>query len=68
MSRLYQLTGKGRLEAKQSKLARNEVLDYLYENKTASYSELTSLLGVETIGNELSRLKREGYICEVGSY
>jgi hypothetical protein len=60
--RLYQLTREGRKVAKLPTHAREPILDFLYENKTATVETLKAVSGLD-VHSELRRLR--GYVEEV---
>ena len=65
--RSYQLTKKGKKEVKRPSLEREEILDHLYPNKTATYDELKLVEGPNTVGSKIRMFIRRGLIEEVMS-
>lgn len=60
---VYELTGEGKKHVRVPNQVRDEILDHLYEFKTARLEELKALDG-EAV-SKLSRYKREGLVREV---
>ena len=65
--RRYQLTKKGKDIAKAPTQSRNELLDYLYDKKTATYEELTLVIGKSEVRRVLKERMKQGLVEEVGS-
>lgn len=61
--KIYKLTGEGRKRVKVPSNAREEILDYLYEYKTATRDEL--LLIDKDASEKLSEYKREYLVEEI---
>ena len=60
---VYKLTGEGRRWVKVPGQVREEILDHLYEFKTARLEEL-KILDKEAV-TKLNKFKREGLVMEV---
>ena len=63
--RHYRLTKKGKQIAKAPVQKRDILLDYLYENKSVSYEELTMVFGKGRIVRMLKEKAKKGLVEEV---
>lgn len=63
MSKVYELTGEGRRKVRVPGKARDEILDHLYEFKTAREEELLALC--TDARTRLNKFKRERLVREV---
>ena len=64
MSREFTLTGKGKKESRIPSRERDPIIDHLHEFKTATYEELTSIVGRENVSTKVRDLLRQGIIQE----
>ena len=55
---------KGKDAAKLPSRERDPIIDYLHEFKTATYEELTSVVGRDRISKELRELIDKGLVLE----
>lgn len=63
--RSYRLTKRGKEIAKSPTQIRNELLDYLYDKKVATYEELTLVVGKAEVRRTLKEKIRQGLVEEV---